>query len=341
MPTAFITGITGQDGSYLAEFLLSRGYDVHGGVRRSSSDGSVRIEGAGREPDNGDGRLFMHDVDLGDPLSLLRILREVSPDEVYNLGGQSHVGLSFDMPEYTAETVGLGTLRLLEALRLSGLPARFYEAGTSEMYGASPPPQDEKTRFNPLSPYAAAKVFAHSVTCQYREAYGLFACNGILFNHESPRRGESFVTRKITRGIAEILAGRQDALYLGNLTARRDWGYARDYVRAMWLMLQQERPDDYVIATGRMHSVQEFAQAAFEAVGLDWREYVRVDERYQRSNDVNVTCGDASKARRELGWEPETSFTQLVRIMLEHDLRESGLDAAALMRPPAAEGAPS
>jgi GDPmannose 4,6-dehydratase len=263
------------------------------------------------------------------------MLMDVQPDEVYNLGAQSHVRLSFDMPEYTADTVALGTLRMLEALRITKIPARFYQAGSSEMYGDSPPPQDEHTRFNPLSPYAAAKVFAHHITCQYRDAYGLFACNGILFNHESPRRGGTFVTKKITSAIAAILAGKQDAVYLGNLAARRDWGFAPDYVRAMWRMLQQDRPDDYVIATGQMHSVQEFAQVAFECAGLDWQDYVRFDERYLRPNEVDALCGDASKAREVLGWEPETTFPELVYVMLEADLIEAGLDAAGLMRLPA------
>lgn len=323
---ALITGITGQDGSYLAELLLSKGYDVHGTVRRSSSFNTGRVDHLYRDPHEEGVRFFLHFVDMNDPLSLVRLIERVEPDEIYNLAAQSHVRLSFDMPEYTAETVGLGTLRLLEALRETRAPVRFYQAGSSEMFGSAPAPQSESTVFQPQSPYAAAKAFAHWVTKQYREGYGLFACNGILFNHESPRRGGTFVTRKVTSTVAEILAGKTEHLFLGNLTARRDWGYAPEFVEAMWRMLQADEPDDYVIATGEMHSVEELVETAFGLVGLDWRKYVRFDERYLRPNEVDELCGDYSKARAKLGWEPRTTFKDLVRIMLESDLREHGIE---------------
>jgi len=326
---ALITGITGQDGSYLAELLLAKGYEVHGLMRRSSSFSTGRIEHLYRDPHEEDVRLFLHYSDLSDSSSLITILNRVKPDEVYNLGAQSHVKVSFDMPEFTADATGMGTLRLLEALRHAGWPVRFYQAGSSEMFGlVQERPQRETTPFYPRSPYAVAKVFAHWMTIQYREAHGLFATNGILFNHESPRRGATFVTRKITRGIAAILAGTEDKLYLGNLDARRDWGYAPEYVEAMWRMLQHDRPDDFVVATGEMHSVREFARLAFATVGLDWEDHVVVDPRYFRPTEVDELCGDATKAREVLGWRPRTTFPELVRIMVEADLRERGLDPA-------------
>jgi len=331
---ALITGITGQDGSYLAELLLRKGYEVHGLVRRSSSFSTGRIEHLYRDPHEEGVRLFLHYSDLSDSSSLVTTLNRVRPDEVYNLGAQSHVGVSFEMPEFTADTVAMGTLRLLETLRHADWPVRFYQAGSSEMYGkVAETPQSETTRFHPRSPYAIAKVFAHSMTAEYRDAYGLFAVNGILFNHESPRRGGTFVTRKVTRGIASILAGQVEKLYLGNLDARRDWGYAPEYVEAMWLMLQQAEPDDFVIATGEMHSVRELCETAFGLVGLDWQEHVEIDARYLRPTEVDELCGDASKAARILGWRPQTKFHDLVGIMLASDLEEAGLDAADHMRP--------
>ena len=324
MKKALITGVTGQDGSYLAEFLLDKGYEVHGAIRRSSSFNTGRIDHLYQDPHEEGVHFFLHFVDLNDPLSLVRLIMSVEPDEIYNLGAQSHVRVSFDMPEYTTETVALGTLRLLEALRIVKAPVKFYQAGSSEMFGSTPPPQCETSIFSPQSPYAAAKLFAHHVAMQYREGYDLFICNGILFNHESPRRGETFVTKKITEAVANIVAGKQEHLYLGNLSAKRDWGYAPDYVEAMWLMLQQDQPDDYVIATGEMHSVEEFAATAFEHVGLEWQDFVRIDPRYYRPNEVNELCGDASKAREKLGWEPRVSFRELVGIMLDEDLRAVG-----------------
>jgi GDPmannose 4,6-dehydratase len=328
---ALITGVTGQDGSYLAELLLSKGYDVHGTVRRSSSFNTGRVDHLYKDPHDEDVHFFLHFVDMNDPLSLVRLLERVQPDEIYNLAAQSHVRLSFDMPEYTAETVALGPLRLLEALRETRLNVRFYQAGSSEMFGSSPAPQSEATVFQPQSPYAAAKAFGHYVTKQYREGYGLFACNGILFNHESPRRGGTFVTRKVTTTVAEIVAGKTDALFLGNLTAKRDWGYAPEFVEAMWRMLQAEQPDDYVVATGEMHSVEELVETAFALVGRDWHDYVKFDERYLRPNEVDELCGDFSKAREKLGWAPKTTFRGLVRIMLENDLRDAGIDPADVM----------
>jgi len=329
MKRALVTGITGQDGSYLAELLLAKGYEVHGLMRRSSSFSTGRIEHLYRDPHEEDVRLFLHYSDLSDSSSLITILNRVKPDEVYNLGAQSHVKVSFDMPEFTADATGMGTLRLLEALRHAEWPVRFYQAGSSEMFGlVQERPQRETTPFYPRSPYAVAKVFAHWMTIQYREAHGLFATNGILFNHESPRRGATFVTRKITRGIAAILAGTEDKLYLGNLDARRDWGYAPEYVEAMWRMLQHDQPDDFVVATGEMHSVREFARLAFATVGLDWEDHVVVDPRYFRPTEVDELCGDATKAREVLGWRPRTTFPELVRIMVEADLIERGLDPA-------------
>ncbi|MHB8397587.1 MAG: GDP-mannose 4,6-dehydratase [Acidimicrobiales bacterium] len=337
---ALVTGITGQDGSYLAEFLLAKGYEVHGLIRRSSTFSTSRIDHIYRDPHDRDLSLFLYYADLTDPSSLINTLNRIKPDEVYNLGAQSHVAVSFEMPEFTADTAGMGTLRLLEAIRWADWPIRFYQAGSSEMFGrVTETPQRETTSFYPRSPYAVAKVFAHWMTIQYREAYGTFACNGILFNHESPRRGPTFVTRKVTRGIAAILAGKERRLYLGNLEARRDWGYAPEYVEAMWLMLQRDAPDDYVIATGEMHSVREFVEAAFELVGLDWREHVEIDPRYFRPTEVDELCGDATKASTMLGWRPKTRFRDLIRLMLESDLRDAGLDPATHLTGTSGSGA--
>jgi GDPmannose 4,6-dehydratase len=326
---ALVTGITGQDGSYLAELLLAKGYEVHGIMRRSSSFSTGRIDHLYRDPHERDVPLHLYYGDLTDSSSLINTLNRIRPDEVYNLGAQSHVKVSFEMPEFTADSTGMGSLRLLEAIRHADWPVRFYQAGSSEMFGkVRDSPQTEQTPFYPRSPYAVSKIFAHWMTVQYREAYGLFAVNGILFNHESPRRGATFVTRKITRGIANILAGREQKLFLGNLDARRDWGYAPEYVEAMWRMLQQDTPEDYVIATGEMHSVREFVEEAFGLVGRDHRDFVEVDPRYFRPTEVDELCGDASKARERLGWQPTVTFHQLVRIMLEADLQEAGLDPA-------------
>ncbi|MGO9833367.1 MAG: GDP-mannose 4,6-dehydratase [Polyangiaceae bacterium] len=324
MKRALITGITGQDGSYLSELLLSKGYEVHGVVRRASTFNTERLEHLYRDPHEPGARLLLHYGDLGDGTGLRRILEKVRPAEVYNLAAQSHVRVSFDAPEYTADAVATGTLRLLEALRdygaISGESVRFYQAGSSEMFGAAAPPQSESTAFHPRSPYAASKVAAHWYATNYREAYGLFIANGILFNHESPRRGETFVSRKVTRAVARIKLGLQDKLYMGNLDAKRDWGFAGDYVQAMWLMLQAERPDDYVVATGESHSVRELLQAAFGHVGIAWEGHVEVDPRYFRPSEVDHLCGDATKARRGLGWEARVGFLDLVRMMVDHDL---------------------
>jgi len=337
---ALISGITGQDGSYLAELLLGKGYEVHGLIRRSSSFPTGRIEHLYRDPHEEDVRLFLHYSDLSDASSLITTLNRVKPDEVYNLGAQSHVKVSFEMPEFTADATAMGNLRLLEAVRHVDHEVRFYQAGSSEMFGqVVERPQTERTPFYPRSPYAVSKVFAHWMTIQYREAYDLFATNGILFNHESPRRGPTFVTRKVTRGIAAILAGTESKLYLGNLDARRDWGYAPEYVEAMWRMLQHDHPDDFVVATGEMHTVREFVQLAFGLVGLDWEEYVVIDPRYFRPTEVDELCGDASKAREQLGWEPSTPFPELVRTMVESDLREAGLDPDRYMTGASAVGA--
>jgi GDPmannose 4,6-dehydratase len=326
MPTALVTGITGQDGSYLAELLLGKGYEVHGLVRRSSSFSTGRIDHLYLDPHEHETRLFLHYADLTDSSSLFGHLHAVKPDEVYNLGAQSHVKVSFEMPEFTADSVGMGTLRMLEAIRSADWPIRFYQAGSSEMFGAVvESPQTEKTPFHPRSPYAIAKVFGHWMTVQYRDAYDLHASNGILFNHESPRRGGTFVTRKVTRGIAAILAGKEEHLFMGNLAAKRDWGFAPEYVEAMWRMLQQDAPDDYVIATGEMHTVQELVEVAFGLVGLDWERHVRIDERYFRPTEVDELKGDASKAARVLGWRPTITFDALVRLMLEADLQEAGV----------------
>ena len=320
---ALITGITGQDGSYLAELLLSKGYEVHGIIRRSSTFNTDRIDHLYADPHEKGSRLTLHYGDLTDGTAMRRVLERVQPDEVYNLGAQSHVKVSFEEPEYTADADGLGTLRLLESLRdyvdRCKADVRFYQAGSSEMFGASAPPQNENTPFYPRSPYAVAKVAAHWFGINYREAYGLFVCNGILFNHESPRRGETFVTRKITRAVGRIREGLQDTLYLGNMDAKRDWGFAGDYVEAMWRMLQHDTPDDYVVATGESYSVEQFVQAAFSHAGLDWNKHVRIDPRYFRPTEVDALCGDASKARATLGWEPKISFDELVKMMVESD----------------------
>jgi GDPmannose 4,6-dehydratase len=317
---ALVTGISGQDGSYLAELLLTKGYEVHGIVRRSSSFNTDRIDHLYRDPHEQGVHLFTHYGDLTDPVALTKLLYELQPDEIYHLGAQSHVRVSFDIPEYTFDVTGAGTLRLLEAIRESGVKTRFYQASSSEMYGAAPPPQSEATPFHPRSPYAVAKVAAYWAAVNYREAYGMYACNGILFNHESERRGETFVTRKITRAVARIKHGLQDKLYLGNLDAKRDWGYAPDYVLAMWLMLQANSPDDYVIATGETHSVREFLEHAFSHAGLDWEAHVEIDPRYFRPSEVDVLLGDAGKARERLGWEPKVGFEELVTLMVDADM---------------------
>lgn len=327
---ALITGITGQDGSYLSELLLEKGYEVHGIIRRTSTFNTDRIDHIYQDPHLEGTQLFLHYGDLTDGTTLRRILEEVQPIEIYNLGAQSHVRVSFDSPEYTVDTVGTGTLRLLEAIRdyqhRTGIQVRFYQAGSSEMFGkVQEIPQKETTPFYPRSPYACAKVFSHWLTVNYRESYNLFACNGILFNHESPRRGETFVTRKITRAVARIVAGQQKKLYLGNLDSKRDWGYAKDYVKAMWLMLQQDEPDDYVVATGETYSIREFLDIAFGYVNLDWRQYVEFDARYLRPAEVDLLIGDPTKVKQKLGWEPSVTFEQLVNLMVEADLQALGL----------------
>jgi GDPmannose 4,6-dehydratase len=320
MKKALITGITGQDGSYLAELLIEKGYEVYGVIRRSSSFNTDRIDHIYQDPHEPDVRLRLVYGDLNDASSLNTILRDIKPDEIYNLGAQSHVRISFDIPEYTGEVTALGTVRLLEAIREAGLKPKFYQASSSELYGkVLETPQNEKTPFYPRSPYACAKAYAYHITVNYRESYGLFACNGILFNHESPRRGETFVTRKITRAATRIKLGLQDKLFLGNLDARRDWGYAKEYVEAMWLMLQQDEPDDYVIATGEQHSVREFVEEVFGFLDMDWREQVQIDPRYFRPAEVDLLQGDTTKARRQLGWEPKVTFKELVRLMVEAD----------------------
>jgi len=331
---ALITGITGQDGSYLAELLLEKGYEVHGLIRRSSTmNARLRIDHLQQDAHQPDRTLFLHYGDMADGSGLARLVNEIQPQEIYNLAAQSHVKVSFETPEYTGDIAGLGTLRLLDAIYHSDKTIRFYQASSSEMFGkAQRAPQDERTPFYPRSPYAAAKAYAHYVTVNYREAYGLYAVSGILFNHESPRRGETFVTRKITRAVARIVAGKEKAVYLGNLDSRRDWGYAPDYVRAMWMMLQQPEPEDYVIATGETHSVREFAEGAFGCVGLDWEDSVKVDPAYYRPTEVDLLQGDASKARARLGWKPTVSFSQLVRLMVEADLRAEDVDPAKVIR---------
>lgn len=320
MKRALVTGITGQDGSYLAELLLSKGYEVYGVIRRSSSFNTGRIDHIYADPHEKFSRLILVFGDLNDASSLNRLLREIKPDEIYNLGAQSHVRVSFDIPEYTGDVTGLGTMRFLEAIRESGISPRFYQASSSELYGkVREIPQNENTPFCPRSPYGCAKLYAHWVTINYRESYGIYACNGILFNHESPRRGETFVSRKITRAATRIKAGLQDKLYLGNLDAKRDWGYAPEYVEAMWLMLQKDRPDDYVIATGKAHSIRDFLDEAFGYLDMDWKDYVGIDPRYYRPAEVDLLVGDASKAERELGWKAKTTFRELVRQMIDWD----------------------
>jgi GDPmannose 4,6-dehydratase len=320
MKKAFITGITGQDGSYLAEFLLGKGYEIHGLIRRSSTFNTDRIDHLYRDFHDPNAKLFLHYGDLSVSGQIMDMLSSINPDEIYHLGAQSHVRVSFDMPEYTGDVTGLGTLRILESIRKTGIKTKFYQASSSEMFGAAPPPQSEKTAFQPRSPYAAAKVYAYYIVQNYRDAYGIFATNGILFNHESPRRGETFVTRKITRAAAQIKLGLRDRLYLGNLEAKRDWGFSGDYVEAMWLMLQQEKSDDYVVATGETHSVREFVEKVFQKLDLDYHQYVSVDPRYFRPTEVDVLLGDASKARKALNWQPKVSFEQLVDMMVEADL---------------------
>ena len=326
MKKALITGITGQDGSYLTELLLEKGYEVHGIIRRSSSFNTERIDHLYNDPHINDVKMFLHYGDLSDSSNLSRILERIQPDEIYNLAAQSHVRVSFDMPEYTADVTGLGTIRLLDAIKETQIKTRFYQASTSELYGkVLETPQTEKTPFYPRSPYACAKVYSYWITVNYRESYDMYACNGILFNHESPRRGETFVTKKITHAIARILNKEQDKLYLGNLDSKRDWGYAKDYVEAMWLMLQQDKADDYVIATGETHSVREFLDEAFGLVGLDWKKYVEIDPRYYRPAEVDILLGDPTKAKEKLGWQPKTTFKELVKIMLDYDLKSVGL----------------
>lgn len=323
MKKALITGITGQDGSYLAEFLLNKGYQVHGLIRRSSTFNTDRIDHLYRDFHDPNAKLFLHFGDLSVSGQIMDLLAAIRPNEIYHLGAQSHVRVSFDMPEYTGDITGLGTLRILESIRKTGIQTKFYQASSSEMFGAAPPPQSEKTLFQPRSPYAAAKVYAYHIVQNYRDAYGIFATNGILFNHESPRRGETFVTRKITRAATQIKLGLKDKLYLGNLEAKRDWGFAGDFVEAMWLMLQQDKPDDYVIATGETHSVREFAQTVFNKLGLDYEKHVAVDPRYFRPTEVDVLLGDASKAKKALGWQPRVSFDQLVDMMIAADLESA------------------
>lgn len=331
--TALITGITGQDGSYLAEFLLAKGYDVHGIIRRSSVFNTERLESIYQDPHEAKRRLFLHYGDLSDASNLNQLIKTIKPDEIYNLGAQSHVKVSFEIPEYTANADALGTLRLLDAVRDSGVKTKIYQAGSSEMFGeVLETPQKESTPFNPVSPYAAAKVFAHHLCKIYREGYGMFISNGILFNHESPRRGKTFVTRKITTGVAAILAGKQEKIYLGNLEAKRDWGFAPEYIEAMWLMLQQDKPDDFVIATGETHSIREFLEEVFKLLGIsDWEKYIGVDPKYYRPVEVNFLQGDFSKAKKILGWEPKVKFSELVKVMLEADLVAAGLDPKKLI----------
>ncbi|MCH8310423.1 MAG: GDP-mannose 4,6-dehydratase [Chloroflexi bacterium] len=326
MERALITGNTCQDGSYLAEFLLARGVHVHGLIRRASTFNTSRIDHLYQDPHEKDARLFLHYGDLSNSEQLTNLIYNVKPDHIYHLGAQSHVRVSFDTPEYTGDVTGLGTTRLLNAIQVSGIKTRFYQASSSEMFGNSPPPQSEVTPFQPRSPYAVAKVYAYWMVVNYRTGYNQFASNGILFNPESPRRGETFVTRKVTRAIARILAGRQDKLYMGNLDSRRDWGYAPEYVEAMWMMMNQDSPDDFVVGTGDTHSVEEFVNEAFAYVDLDWHEYVEFDERYSRPTEVDLLRADTSKARDVLGWEPRVGFRELVSIMVDADMEAFGLD---------------
>ncbi|MDO9559210.1 MAG: GDP-mannose 4,6-dehydratase [Syntrophales bacterium] len=324
MKKAFITGITGQDGSYLAELLLDKGYTVHGLIRRASTFNTDRIDHLYRDFHDPEARIYLHYGDLSVSGQLTDLLHDIKPDEVYHLGAQSHVRVSFDMPEYTGDITGLGTLRLLEAIRKTEIKTRFYQASSSEMFGAAPPPQHELTPFQPQSPYAAAKVYAYYIVQNYRNAYNLFACNGILFNHESPRRGETFVTRKVTRAAVRIKLGLQDKLFLGNLEAKRDWGFAGDYVEAMWLMLQQEKPDDFVIATGETHSVREFVEKVFQKLEMDYQKHVVIDPKYFRPTEVDVLLGDSTKAKKQLGWNPKVNFDQLIDMMIAADMEQAG-----------------
>jgi GDPmannose 4,6-dehydratase len=328
MKKALVTGVTGQDGSYLAELLLAKGFEVHGLIRRASTFNTRRIDHIYHDPHaNGEPvHLYLHYGDVSAPESLLDIIYNIQPEEIYHLAAQSHVRVSFDMPEYTGDITGLGTTRILEAIRKSGIKTRFYQASSSEMFGSAKPPQDELTAFEPRSPYAAAKVYAYWIARNYREGYNTFACNGILFNHESPRRGETFVTRKITRAAAAIKAGKQKYLYLGNLDSHRDWGYAPEYVEAMWLIMQQEQANDYVIGTGESHTIREFLDEAFGYIGLDWNDYVKIDPRYFRPTEVDYLLSNPSRARGELGWEPKVRFHELVRIMMDADLELTGLE---------------
>ncbi len=336
MKKAMITGVTGQDGSYLAELLLAKGYEVHGMIRRASTFNTSRIDHLVIDSHVKGNRLFLHYGDLGDSEQITNIIYNTKPDEVYHLGAQSHVRVSFDVPEYTGNVTGLGTGRILEAIRRSGRPIKFYQASSSELFGATPPPQDELTAFHPRSPYACGKLYSYWMIRNYRDGYGMFASNGILFNHESPRRGETFVTRKITRAIAAMLAKKQDALYLGNMDAKRDWGYAPEYVEAMWKILQQKKPDDFVIGTGETHSVREFIEAAFDYADLDYEKMVKIDKRYFRPTEVECLVADSSKARKALGWNPKVKFRDLVKIMLDADMRAAGLkpigDGDAVLR---------
>ncbi|HQO20962.1 MAG TPA: GDP-mannose 4,6-dehydratase [Acidobacteriota bacterium] len=323
--TALITGITGQDGSYLAELLLEKGYEVHGIIRRSSTFNTGRIDHIYVDPHEKGARLFLHYGDLGDAEQISNICYNIKPDEVYHLGAQSHVRVSFDTPEYSSNVTALGTARILEAIRRSGNKTRFYQASSSEMFGSSRPPQGEETPFCPRSPYACAKAYSYWMTRNYREGYGMFACNGILFNHESPRRGPTFVTRKITRGISNIIAGKQKVLYLGNLDAKRDWGYAPEYVECMWRILQAESPDDFVVGTGETHSVKEFVEKAFAYIGMDWKEFVKIDPKYFRPTEVEALVAKSGKARKVLGWVPKIKFSDLVKIMMDADMKAAGL----------------
>jgi GDPmannose 4,6-dehydratase len=327
MKRALVTGVTGQDGSYLSELLLSKGYEVYGLIRRTSTFNTARIDHLYRDPHEPAVKLFLHYGDLSNSEQLTSLIYSIQPDEIYHLGAQSHVRVSFEMPEYTGDITGLGTTRLLEAIRRSGIKTRFYQASSSEMFGDAPAPQNERTPFRPRSPYAAAKVYAYWMTVNCRGGYRMWACNGILFNHESPRRGETFVTRKITMGLANILAGKQQKLYLGNLEAKRDWGYAPEYIEAMWRMLQQDEPGDYVIGTGQAHSVREFLEEAFSYANLDWQDYVEIDPRYFRPTEVQCLVADTSKARKQLAWEPRVTLPELVRIMVDADLGTVGLKA--------------
>lgn len=334
MKKALITGVTGQDGSYLAELLLAKGYEVHGLVRRSSSFNTSRIDHLYVDPHEPDAKLFLHYGDLSDGARLVTLLSEIDPDEVYNLAAQSHVRVSFDEPEHTGDTTGIGSVRLLEAVRVAGVKCRFYQASSSEMFGASPPPQNEDTLFYPRSPYGAAKVYSYWITRNYREAYGLFAVNGILFNHESPRRGETFVTRKITRAVARIKAGKEQYVYMGNLDAIRDWGYAPEYVEGMWRMLQADTPDDYVLATGGNYTVRDFLQTAFEHVGLDWEKHVKFDDRYLRPTEVDALIGDPGKAESQLGWKASVHTPELARIMVDADIEALACEGSSWIDTP-------